>query len=99
MPQTPEDLSRTIKEIARRIAKDKGLFLDRNTLARISRIPPEYSSLRTIDVDLGKLEEMIRDIVELTVKYARTSEGVAFVDESAMETALIEVKCHYLWFC
>jgi hypothetical protein len=94
MPQKPEDLSRIIREMARRIAKEKDLFLSKEAEDRIGRIPPSHASRDVIEVDLGKLEEMIHDIVSLA-----GSIGGGKINLGEMEQALKEVKCHYLWFC
>ena len=95
MPQTPEDLSRTIKEIAGKIAKNKGRGIKSDALDRIGRLPADYSILKTIDVNLERLEYMIDDIME----FAILNTSIGAIDLNAMEKALIEVKCHYLWFC
>jgi signal transduction histidine kinase len=95
MPQKPDDLSRIIREMAKRATDYKGLSLDVKALERIGRIPIEYRERQTIDVDLAKLEEMIRDIIELAAKYASDR----IIEVRAMERALSEVRCHYLWFC
>jgi hypothetical protein len=76
-------------------AKRKGYDIDEQALDKISSIPEPYASQKTIPVDLTQLDEMIRDIVELSTSIATTQT----IDLPSMARALIEVKCHYLWFC
>jgi hypothetical protein len=95
MPQQPDDLSRIIREMAANHVKKKGYDIDEAALDRISTIPQPYASQKTIPVDLAQLDEMIQDIVELTTRITTTKT----IDPSSMERALLEVKCHYIWFC
>jgi hypothetical protein len=95
MPQQPDDLSRIIREMAEKHAKLKGLSIDQEALGRIGTIPPPYSTQKEISVELSKLDIMVRDIIELAAKFARDG----MIDLRAIEKGLIEVKCHYLWFC
>ena len=94
MPQTPDDLSRIIREMAAKQAQNRGKKIDGKALDRIGEIPAPFSNQKTIVVDLGQLEGMISDIIELASKHAGDT-----IDLPALEKALIEVKCHYLWFC
>jgi hypothetical protein len=94
MPQTPEDLSRIIIDMARRHAANYGRTLSRQAAERIGRIPPEYRSREQISVDLKQLDAMIEQVV----KYAVSSPGDV-IGLSEMENALRSVPCHYLWFC
>jgi hypothetical protein len=94
MPQKPEDLSRIIREMARRIAKGKSAFLSEEAEERVGRIPASHAKLDVIEVDLAKLEEMIEDIIALAI-----SIGGSEISLDDMEQALRKVKCHYLWFC
>jgi hypothetical protein len=98
MPQRPRDLSRIIREMAERAAKDKRRDIDEAALKRISRIPLLYRFRATISVDLAKLEDMIRDIIWLAAQFTGPQK-LGVIDDNAMKKALVEVKCHYLWFC
>lgn len=93
MPQRPDDLSRIIKEIAQRQASKRGAVFDDAALERIGVVPPPYGFQPTITVNLGDLEDMISDIVEIARRYDKT------ITLPVIEKALREVKCHYLWFC
>jgi hypothetical protein len=95
MPQKPEDLSRIIREMAKKTAYKLGHEIDLVALKRISLIPEPYASEEIISVDLAKLETMIADILSLAHEFTRGS----FIGLEAIEKAMIEVKCHYLWFC
>ena len=94
MPQKPEDLSNIIRRMAREQAKKRGKDIDGKALDKIGQIPSPYNNQKEISVDLGRLEGMISDIIELANRYSGGS-----IDLGALEKALIEVKCHYLWFC
>jgi hypothetical protein len=94
MPQTPEDLSRIIYEMARKHAMNRGKKLSDDAGERIGEIPPEYRSRPTISVDLGKLDNMVGDIIDLAAPLSGEQIG-----KEQIETALKTVKCHYLWFC
>jgi hypothetical protein len=94
MPQTPEDLSKIIREMAERQAKVRGRGIDNAALNRISLIPVEYSSRKTISVNLAELESMISDVIEVASNVSKGDIG-----QPEIEVALKKVSCHYLWFC
>jgi hypothetical protein len=94
MPQTPEDLSRIIRDMARRYAQSELKVLNRAAEDRIALIPPEYRSRPLITVDLAQLDLMIGKVVFLAASFSGSEIRV-----EAMERSLKQVKCHYLWFC
>ena len=94
MLQTPDDLSKIIREIAARQAKARGKDIFNEALNRISIIPNDYAVKPTISVDLVELESMLSDIIDVAAKNSQRTIGG---DE--IEAALKKVTCHYLWFC
>ncbi len=94
MPQTPEDLSKIIREIAVRHAKIRGRGIKNDALEQISRIPIEYAEQQTISVNLAELDRMVGDVIELAAQFTKDNIGQLEID-----MALRKVTCHYLWFC
>jgi hypothetical protein len=94
MPQTPDDLSRIIMEMARRHAERIGKPLGVDAEVRIGTIPPEYRSRPQIAVEMGPLDSMIGEIIVLAGSFSKEQIGL-----SELEMALGRVTCHYLWFC
>lgn len=94
MPQKPDDLSKIIREMALKHAKNIGKSLTYDAEMRIGEIPPAYKSEPQIAVDLQQLDFMIKDVIELAARFSKDHIGF---DE--LEKALRGVKCHYLWFC
>jgi hypothetical protein len=94
MPQTPEDLSKIIREMAQRYAKNESKRLSVTAEDRIAVIPPPYQSRPVITVDLTQLDLMVGRIILLASSFSGSEIGL-----DAMERSLRQVKCHYLWFC
>jgi len=93
MPQTPEDLSKIIREMAQRHAKELGKVLTAKAEDRIATIPAPYSQQTTITVELKELDAQIWEIM-VAASLAKQQ-----IDLPEMEEALRKVKCHYLWLC
>jgi|GraSoi013_1_20cm_1032409.scaffolds.fasta_scaffold167214_1 hypothetical protein len=94
MPETPENLSKIIRDMVEKQAKERGKSVDNAALEMISRIPAEYATQRSINVDLAKLEPMISDIMMVASDFSRQSIG-----QDELKAALTKAPCHYLWFC
>jgi hypothetical protein len=94
MPQTPEDLSRIIREMARRHARSELKSLQPEAEDRIALIPPGYRSRPLITVDLNQLDMMIAKVIYLAASFS-----IGEIRLEAMDRSLRQVKCHYLWFC
>lgn len=95
MPQRPEDLSKIIREMAERHAKQLGLAISSEALVTIGIIPADFAQQTTIDVDLDKLDMMIGEVIG---KAKEGSDGITITRRN-LGTALRRVNCHYLWFC